>query len=337
MKKFAIGCLVVFLLVFVVGGFFAYQFVIKPSMGVMQDVQQLAELDELNDSITNKAAFSIPNNNELTETQVEDYVGTLRFIREDLRDEYEALKTSFTSLDNISGNIFGNIRNITGMSQDLIGVVKEAKLSEIKAINEINYSHEEYTWVRERVLEAAGLGAYSFGVDQLTQLSEQSGSQTLQTLEEDLQSNVDNANIPQKNIDLVQPYVEELSAILNFINLDFENLNLENLDLENLNLENLDLNNLNLENLNLEGLNLENLDLGNIDLNNIDLENLDLGNINLGDLDLENLDLGNLDLGNLDLNNLNLENLDLENLNLESLDFLNQPDQSQPNQNQPNQ
>ena len=340
MKKFAIGCLVVFVLVIGIGGFFAYRYVIKPSMDVYQGVQQLTDLNELNDSILNQNIFNIPTNNELTETQVADYVGILRFMREDLRDEYETLKTEFTSLDNISGNIFGNIQNITAMSQDLIGTVKEAKLSEIKAINEANYSFEEYTWVRERVLEAAGLGASSFGIDQLTQLAEQAGieqagikqdsSQTLQNLEDEIQSNLDVANVPQKNIDLVQPYVEELSAILNFINFDFSNLNLESLNLENLNLDKL-----NLENLDLGNLNLENLNPENLNLDNLNLENLDLGNLNLNDLNPENLNLENLNLGNLNLNDLNLENLNLENLNLENLnlndlnleELLNQPNQ----------
>jgi len=221
MKNFAIGCLVVFLLVVGVGGFFAYQYVIKPSMGVVQNVQELEKLEELNDTIINKTTFTIPSNNELTEAQVADYVGTLRFMREDLQDEYDKLKTSVTSLDNLSGNILGNIQNITAMSGDLIDTVKEAKLSEIKAINDANYSFEEYTWVRERVLEAAGLSAYSFGVDQLTQFAEQDGSETLQSLEEEMQSSLDNANVPQNNIDLVQPYLEELTEFISLVNLDF--------------------------------------------------------------------------------------------------------------------
>ena len=322
MKKFAIGCLVVFILVFVIGGFAAYQFLIKPSMGIIQDFQGLAELDELNNNILNQYAFNIPSNNELTEQQVTDYVGTLRFIREDLQDDYEVLRKEFTSLDGISGNIFGNIQNITGISQDLIGTVKEAKLSEIKAINNIDYSLEEYTWVRERVLEAAGLGAYSFGLDQFTQLTEQNDSQTLQNIEDGMQSNIDNANVPQKNIDLVQPYVEELSAILKFINLDFDNMNLENLNLDNLNLDSLNLENLDLENLNLNDLNLDNLNLDNLDLQNLNLNDLNLENLNLNDLNLNDLNLDDLNLENLNLNDLNLENL-----NLESLDLLNQPNQ----------
>jgi len=100
--------------------------------------------------------------------------------------------------------------------QQMLSTVTEAKKSQVKAINEVGYSLEEYNWVRERVLEAAGLGVYSFGIEQLAQAAEQDGSQALQTLENEMQANINEANIPQANIDLVKPYLEELPEYLGF-------------------------------------------------------------------------------------------------------------------------
>ena len=218
MKNFAIGCLVVFLLVAGVGGFFLYTKVIKPGMGIVQGVQQMAQMEELNKDIKNKQRFTIPSNGELNETQVADYMTAVKFMREDLQDDYDIMKAKVEELDakeDTNNNIQG-IRDIADIYQQMLTTVTEAKKSQVKAINEVGYSLEEYNWVRERVLEAAGLGVYSFGIEQLAQAAEQDSSQALQTLEDDMRAEIENANIPQVNIDLVQPYIEELPEYLGF-------------------------------------------------------------------------------------------------------------------------
>jgi len=70
MKNFAIGCGVIFLVLFAVGGYFAYDRIIKPGMSIVQGVQQMAQMEELNKDIKNKSNFTIPNNGELNEIQV---------------------------------------------------------------------------------------------------------------------------------------------------------------------------------------------------------------------------------------------------------------------------
>jgi len=217
MKNFAIGCGVIFLILIGVGGYIAYDRVIKPGMGIVRGIQQAAEMEELNKDINNKRNFTIPSNGELNETQVTDYMTALKFMREDLQDDYDIMKAKVEELDAKSEtNNLEGIRDIADIYQQMLTTMTEAKKSQVKAINEIGYSLEEYNWVRERVFEAAGLGVYSFGIEQLAQAAEEDGSQALQTLEDDLRAEIDNANIPQANIDLVQPYIEELPEFLGF-------------------------------------------------------------------------------------------------------------------------
>ena len=217
MKNFAIGCLAVFVLVAGVGGFFFYQRVYKPFIApTVQGVQQMAQMEELNKEIKNTSRFVAPSNGELNETQVADYMTAIKFMREDLQDDYDIMKAKFEELDAKadSNNGIEGIKDIAEVYSQLLSTVTEAKKSQVKAINDIGYSLDEYNWVRESVMTAAGLSAYSFGLDQLAQAAEQDGSQALQTLEDDMRAEIDSANIPQANIDLVQPYLEELPEFL---------------------------------------------------------------------------------------------------------------------------
>jgi len=225
MKKFAIGCLIVFVILGGIVGVLGYQFVVKPSMKLAAEVQELSDLESLNSNITNTTSFTIPESNELTDTQVSDFMTSIKFIGEDLQDEYEILKNNSIFSDDpedmSNANFFDIIKDITGMSQQMITIIKEGKLAEIKAINDIGYSLEEYNWIRERVIEAAGLDSYDFSIDQFTKLEEQSDSQILEFSDSSPIENIDLTNIPQKNIDLVQPYIDELSYFIDLTQFNF--------------------------------------------------------------------------------------------------------------------
>jgi hypothetical protein len=204
MKKLAIGCAVVLVLCMVGFGAVAY-YVYYKAHQYMASMQEFAELDT---RVANKASFPEPANGELTDDQMRRFVSVQESIRTKLGprlDELAARQKQFEQLQKSEHRDASFSEVMTAVSS-LIGLVKDAKTAQVDALNASHFSLKEYRWVRGQVYSAAGMAFAQINFNNLQDLqnSMKDGGASSRDLEEMSRS------VPEKNKQLVQPYVEKM-------------------------------------------------------------------------------------------------------------------------------
>jgi hypothetical protein len=195
MKKFLIGCLAVFVLVSLVGGFFAYRYVYLPAQRVIQNAEKFTQMADLEKQIQNIQEFIRPNDDLLSQAQVERFLAVQNQMRETLREKMDVLESKYKELENKSGNL--NILQTLQGYGDMVNLIIEAKKAQIAALNAQGFSLPEYKWVKEQVIAAAGIPFK--GIDWSNPEAEP--QITLPTA-------------PQANVDLVAPFKETLEKTI---------------------------------------------------------------------------------------------------------------------------
>ena len=207
MKKLLVGCLVIVVLgaiLFAVGGYILY----RAASPVIQDarnyLQNLSELGELEREIADKSAYSAPASGELTEEQVQRFVrvqestkASLGQRMREIEEKYNYLKSSSTKDQQPSfSEVMNSLREVGGIFVD-------ARRYQVEALNKEQFSQAEYSWVRDRVFQAAGVEAVSH-VD-LKALVEAARQNTGIT---ELQApDLPKVEVPEKNRALVKPHL----------------------------------------------------------------------------------------------------------------------------------
>lgn len=199
MKKVAIGCLAVFLIVGGIGGFLAYRYVVRPMQGVAKSLEQVEKLADFNKRVVNKIAFNPPEDGVISSLQLERYLAVQDDMKQSLSQTLEKLNIKYKDFEGKEPNL-SNIREFFGAYQDILRLVLEAKEVQVDALNKHNFSLAEYAWVKREALRAVAL---PFGGLDLSQLGE--GNVQLPPL---------SATVPEENIKRLEPYKEKLEDVL---------------------------------------------------------------------------------------------------------------------------
>ncbi|HHO55130.1 MAG TPA: hypothetical protein ENK21_01985 [Trueperaceae bacterium] len=201
MKKFLIGCLGVIVVLSIAGGIAGYIFVYRPIRAgienVTANVQQLEEISKLDNNISNKTNFTIPNDNVLSAAQVERYMTVQKTMKDALSEEINILDEKYTSLkakDDSGLQSIKDIPKLIGAYSDIIKIVLDAKKSQVEALNSNNFSLDEYNWVKKQVFAAAGQTLTNFDLSKLSNGDTSPVEIALPT------------NIPEQNLQLLEPY-----------------------------------------------------------------------------------------------------------------------------------
>jgi hypothetical protein len=203
LRNVLLGCLAVFVLVLGIGGFLAYRFIYQPVRGAIESGLQLENISRLNDEIRNRVAFTAPENNILTQEQVDRFMQVQQGMRESLQGTFNELEQKYKDLEAQTENQALNIRQIFSGYADLFKLIVEAKRVQVEQLNEYSFSLQEYNWVKEQILFAAGLPVRGFDLSQIMN----EGAETVTKMAE---------NVPQVNVDLLAPYKERLEEYLSF-------------------------------------------------------------------------------------------------------------------------
>ena len=209
MKKLLVGCLVIAVLagvVLAVGSYLVY----RAASPLVQDARDylrgLAEIGELEKDIVNKSPFDPPASGELTEAQVQRFARVQQQVRADLGQRMRAIEEKYKHLagtgENAPRPAFGDLLNSL---RDLSGVFVDARRYQVNALNREQFSQQEYSWVRDRVFQAAGVEAIN-KVD-LKKISDavRNGTGDHIALER-----LPRPEVPAKNRALVKPYLSEM-------------------------------------------------------------------------------------------------------------------------------
>ncbi len=203
MKKFAIGCAVALLLVLVVGGVLGYVFVLRPARAYIASFQQLGQIPEIEKQVANKTPFEAPSTNELTEQMVTRFVAVQQQMQQSLGPKFDELKAKYDQIDRVqkAEHREPTFTEAMGAIKDLTTIFVMAKRAQVEALNKAGFSLDEYSWVRGRVYNAAGIVMSEMDLSRLADSAKKGQMEMRKTADE---------LVPDQNKQLVQPYAKQL-------------------------------------------------------------------------------------------------------------------------------
>lgn len=207
MKKLAIGCGVVLLVVLVVvgaGGFFLWTKYVRPMTGTITELSQLADIEK---QVRNTSSFSQPDSGELTEEMVARFAKVQAAMEGRLGSRMALLKAKYAEIDEAmkSERREASFGEAMGALKDLSGIMVEAKKAQVEALNSAGFSVREYEWIRQQVYAAVGMAAASFDVKDLQAMAQRARSEAGSEEPEEL-----NTTALEHNKRLITPYEKKL-------------------------------------------------------------------------------------------------------------------------------
>jgi hypothetical protein len=165
MKKALGGCLVVALLVLVVGGGALWWFVLRPAWNAGSEMvaaaQQWTELAQLEQKVQNRDAFDAPPDGVIPADTTQRFLAVQQSIDTRMGDRLKALEAKYDELEaqqRASGRE-PDLQQVMAAYGDLFGLIKEARLAQIDALNALRMSTAEYRWARGQAYAALALAA----------------------------------------------------------------------------------------------------------------------------------------------------------------------------------
>jgi len=214
MKKILTGCLIVLVIAMIgfgVAGYYAYRFA-RPMIDSAGDyVSQARDLAQLGDRVAHKAPYVPPADGGLTASQVERFVAVQGRVRSEFGDRWTEVEVKSAEIrKKTEGNemlSFGEVRDIFS---GVANIYVEARRAQVNALNIHKFSDGEYSWVKRRVYEAAGIHVASgFDFSAIEDLA-RDGAQRSSTKFPDLPM----PEVPPANIELVKPHIARLKEWL---------------------------------------------------------------------------------------------------------------------------
>ncbi|MBB5207551.1 hypothetical protein [Chiayiivirga flava] len=162
MKKALGGCLVVGLLVLVIGGGALWWFVLKPAWHAgsefMGAATQFAEIAQIEAKVSNRTPYSAPADGTIPPETWQRFVAVQRALQVDVGDTLAVLEAKYKEIEARTGNgSEPGLTDLLGAYGDLFGLIRDAKLAQVDALNAQGMSLEEYRWVRAQAYAALGL------------------------------------------------------------------------------------------------------------------------------------------------------------------------------------
>ncbi len=206
MKKFAIGCGIVVLvlgLLVSVAGYIAYTRYLKPMAGT---ITQFSELSEIEKQVRNTSPFTAPASGELTEEIVGRFVKVQEAMQARLGTRMDQLKAKYDAIDAAmkSERRQASFTEAMGALKDLSGIMVDAKRAQVEALNAAGFSVKEYEWARQQVYAAVGIVAVGFDVKDIQRIAQEAGRGAQTEGGETI------GEVPERNKELVKPYEQKL-------------------------------------------------------------------------------------------------------------------------------
>jgi hypothetical protein len=153
MKKIAIGCGVI-ALILLIGAAVATYFVVNKVQSAVAEFAALGEVPEIERGVRNKEVFSPPTSAELTEAQVARFVQVQQQVRSLVGTRFAEFETKYKDLSE-------------RMNKDLAQTFVAAKRAQVDALNDAGMSLDEYRWIRTQAYAALGIPLGEFDVSQV--------------------------------------------------------------------------------------------------------------------------------------------------------------------------
>lgn len=207
MKKLLVGCLVILALGGVllgVGFYYLYRAATPYIEDARAYMRTFSELGEIEKDIVNTSPHSPPESGELTDAQMQRFARVQDHVRNALGQRMKEFEEKYKHM---SGNTPGREPSFTELMdglRDLANVFVQARRYQVEALNKENFSQREYSWVRTRVFEAAGIE-----VANMIDVSKLEEAIRNGTGEDFRAPRLPESSIPAKNRELVKPYMKQ--------------------------------------------------------------------------------------------------------------------------------
>lgn len=215
MKKLLGGCLIVLVIAVIglgVAGFYAYRAARPMIDGAADYVSRARELATLTDQVKNKQPFDPPANGELTAGQVDRFLAVQARVRSELGDRWSDLEKRAMALEKKAerNSSDWSFSDITAVFSGFTGLYLQGRKAHVIALNVHKFSDEEFSWVRLRVYEAAGMQLVgSIDTSAIAEMAKESAQKSGVTL-----PNLPIPDVPAANIKLVKPHAAKLKEWL---------------------------------------------------------------------------------------------------------------------------
>jgi hypothetical protein len=207
-KKLLAAFLMIFVLgiaLFATGSYFLYRAATPLIEDARNYVRGLSELGKLEAEVKNKAPHAAPASGELSEAQVQRFARVQNHVRTALGQRMRDFEQKYQHLTSNGDHSHPSVRELFGGLRELAGVYVQARRYQVDALNKEDFSQEEYSWVRNRMFEAAGMQVVANRIDLRSlerAIRDGTGIDDFET------PDLPKPNIPAKNIELVKPHLK---------------------------------------------------------------------------------------------------------------------------------
>ncbi len=170
MKKFAIGCLIVLVVLGVAGGIGSYYVyrTVKAKFGdTLTQLAALSKAPELERQVRNTRDYAPPADGVLAPAQVERFVAVQTAVRTQMGARFADLERRYKTLMEKKEATAFDLPELVSAYKDLAGVWIAGKQAQVEALNAQGFSLAEYRSVRDRTYRAVGLPLMSVDVSQI--------------------------------------------------------------------------------------------------------------------------------------------------------------------------
>jgi hypothetical protein len=156
MKKLAIGCGIVVLLVGIVAAGAVYYAYRRVSSTVAQ-FAELGQVPEIERGVRNRAPYSPPASGELTDGQIEGLLRVQNHLRERIGTRLKEFEAKYRTLAEKKEATVVDAPAIIAAYRDLAATWLDAKRTQVEALNRAGLSLQEYRWIRDQAYSALGI------------------------------------------------------------------------------------------------------------------------------------------------------------------------------------
>ena len=214
MKKVLAGCLIVLVIAaigFGAAGYYAFRWAQPMIQSTGDYLERARQMAQLGDRVQNRSPYVPPSTGELTASQVERFLAVQTRVRDELGTQWAAIETKSAEIrEKTHDKRELSFSEFTSVFSDLAGIYTEARRAQVNALNIHKFSDGEYSWVRNRVYEAAGMEVAS-GIDlsKIEALARDTAMKNNVKLPD-----MPKPNVAPANIKLVRPHLARLKEAL---------------------------------------------------------------------------------------------------------------------------
>jgi hypothetical protein len=155
-KKLAIGCAILVLVILVGGGVGSYLVYHKVKSAV-GGFAQLRKVSELEQSVRNRSTFVPPPSGEVSTAQLQRLLAVQKAVRTSLGARGAEMEQKYRTLLAKKEATALDMPELVAAYSDLAAGYVDGKRAQVDALNQAGLSLEEYRWVRKQSYAALGL------------------------------------------------------------------------------------------------------------------------------------------------------------------------------------